>query len=93
MTLRKAKGLEADVVVMVGLEDDIIPGSAVDVEEQARLFYVGMTRAKNTLFMMHSYKRPRDVSFGLDVLDKTRSRFLDAVGIKSEYRKDSARTA
>jgi DNA helicase-2/ATP-dependent DNA helicase PcrA len=93
MTLRKAKGLEADVVVMVGLEDDIIPGSAVDVEEQARLFYVGMTRAKNTLFMMHSYKRPRDVSFGTDILDKTRSRFLDAVGIRSEYRKDSARTA
>ena len=93
MTLRKAKGLEADVVVMVGLEDDIIPGSAVDVEEQARLFYVGMTRAKNTLFMMHSYKRPRDVSFGLDIVDKMRSRFLDSVGIRSEYRKDSARTA
>lgn len=93
MTLRKAKGLEADVAVMVGLEDDIIPGSAVDVEEQARLFYVGMTRAKNTLFMMHSYKRPRDVSFGMDIVDKTRSRFLDAIGIRSEYRKDSARTA
>ncbi|MCX7424139.1 MAG: ATP-binding domain-containing protein [Planctomycetia bacterium] len=93
MTLRKAKGLEADVVVMVGLEDDIIPGSAVDVEEQARLFYVGMTRAKTTLFMIHSYKRPRDVSFGMEIVDKRRSRFLDAVGIKSKYRKDSAKTA
>ena len=93
MTLRKAKGLEADVVVMVGLEDDIIPGATVDVEEQARLFYVGMTRAKNTLFMMHSYKRPRDVSFGMDIVDKKRSRFLDAVGIGSDYRKSSAKTA
>ena len=52
-----------------------------------------MTRAKDALFMIHSYKRPRDVSFGVDIFDKARSRFLDAVGIKSEYRKDSARTA
>ena len=93
MTLRKAKGLDADVVVMVGLEDDIIPGSAVDVEEQARLFYVGMTRAKDRLFMIHSYKRPRNVSFGVDIVKKPRSRFLDAVGISSEYRKDKVRTA
>src|SRR5208283_1445100 len=77
MTLRKAKGLEADVVVMVGLEDDIIPGSADDVEEQARLFYVGMTRAKDKLYMIHSFKRPRDVSFGEDIVKKMRSRFLD----------------
>ncbi len=93
MTLRKAKGLEADVVVMVGLEDDIIPGPADDVEEQARLFYVGMTRAKNKLYMMHAFKRPRDVSFGTDIVEKKRSRFLDSLGIRSEYRKDSARTA
>ena len=93
MTLRKAKGLEADVVVMVGLEDDIIPGAASDVDEQARLFYVGMTRAKDDLFMVHSYKRQRDVSFGQNITDKPRSRFLDAVGIKSKYRRDSAKTA
>ena len=93
MTLRKAKGLDADVVVMVGLEDDIIPGSDVDVDEQARLFYVGMTRAKDRLFMIHSYKRPRNVSFGVDIVKKPRSRFLDAVGISSEYRRDKAKTA
>jgi len=92
MTLRKAKGLEADVVVMVGLEDDLIPGSSTDIEEQARLFYVGMTRAKKKLFMIHSFKRPRNVSFGIDIVAKTRSRFLDTIGIRSEFRKDSART-
>jgi DNA helicase-2/ATP-dependent DNA helicase PcrA len=93
LTLRKAKGLEADVVVMVGLEDDIIPGSAPGVEEQARLFYVGMTRAKETLYMLHSYKRPRNVSFGKDAIDKARSRFLDTIGIKSDYRRGNAKTA
>jgi superfamily I DNA/RNA helicase len=93
MTLRKAKGLEADVVVMVGLEDDILPGSATDLEEQARLFYVGMTRAKKALYLLHSYRRPRDVSFGAEICDKPRSRFLDALGIPSVYRKDKAKTA
>ncbi len=93
MTLRKAKGLEADVVVMVGLEDDIIPGSANDIEEQARLFYVGMTRAKDKLYMIHSFKRPRNVSFGEDIVKKTRSRFLNAMGVKSRYMKECAKTA
>jgi hypothetical protein len=43
--------------------------------------------------MIHSYKRPRDISFGMELVDKKRSRFLDAVGIKSDYRRDSAKTA
>ena len=95
MTLRKAKGLEADVVVMVGLEDDIVPGSSpdVDVEEQARLFYVGMSRAKRALYLIHSFKRPRDVSFGKDVMKKQRSRFLEAMGLPSKYRSEHARGA
>jgi superfamily I DNA/RNA helicase len=93
MTLRKAKGLEADVVVMVGLEADIIPGPTEDLEEQARLFYVGMTRAKQRLFMIHSSRRPRDVSFGEAIIDKPRSNFLDALEIKSVWprgRRDTA---
>jgi len=93
MTLRKAKGLEADVVVMVGLEDDIIPGSDSDIQEQARLFYVGMTRASESLYMMHSCRRPKGVSLGTAVVGKPKSRFLDAVGIESKFRKDRVKTA
>jgi len=86
MTMRKAKGLEADVVIMVGLEDDIMPGSKCDdVAEAARLFYVSMTRAKQKLFLLHSFSRPRNISFGEDLTHKRRSRFLDAIGRKSEY--------
>ena len=51
MTMRKAKGLEADVVVMVGLEDDIIPSKISSIEEEVRLFYVSMTRAKQKLYL------------------------------------------
>ncbi len=87
MTMRKAKGLQADVVIMIGIEDDIIPNVRSDEEEEARLFYVSMTRAKKRLYMFHAFKRPRSISFGEDLIDKKRSRFLDAVGIDSEYRR------
>ena len=86
MTMRKAKGLEADVVIMVGLEDDIMPGgNCSDIAEAARLFYVSMTRAKHKLFLFHSFSRPRNISYGDDLTHKKRSRFLDAIGRKSEY--------
>ena len=85
MTMRKAKGLQADVVIMIGLEDDIIPNPKADEEEEARLFYVSMTRAKKLLFMTHAYKRPRNISYGQEMGDKPRSRFLNAVKIKSRY--------
>lgn len=85
MTMRKAKGLEADIVILVGLEEDIIPNPKSDLEEEARVFYVSMTRAKNKLYMLHSFRRPRNISYGPDITKKLRSRFLDAVGIDSEY--------
>ena len=84
-TMRKAKGLEADVVIIVGLEDDIVPAPRNDIVEESRLFYVSMTRAKEKLFLFHSYKRPRNISYGQDLIDKPRSRFLDVIGRKSKY--------
>ena len=85
MTMRKAKGLEADVVIMVGLEDDIIPNPKSLLEEEARLFYVSMTRAKEKLYLLHSFKRPRNISFGPDITRKQRTRFIDSLGRRSEY--------
>jgi superfamily I DNA/RNA helicase len=84
-TMRKAKGLEADVVFIIGLEDDIIPNPKSDITEEARLFYVSMTRAKENLFLLHSYKRPRNISYGDQLLDKKRSQFLEVLGRKSKY--------
>lgn len=85
MTMRKAKGLEEDVVILVGLEDDLIPDPRSDIEEEARIFYVSMTRAKQKLYMLHAYRRPRNISYGPAMVDKKRSKFLDSVGIESEY--------
>ncbi len=88
LTMRKAKGLEAQVVIIVGLEDDIIPNPRSDnIDEEARLLYVSMTRAKEKLYLFHSFKRPRNISYGPELSQKERSRFLDAFGRKSEYKK------
>lgn len=93
MTVRKAKGLEADVVVMVGLEDDILHNPLSSLEEEARLFYVSMTRAKEKLYLIHSYKRLRNISFGPEIIGKERSRFLDAIGRPSKFMKAKAKTS
>jgi ATP-dependent DNA helicase UvrD/PcrA len=61
MTLHMAKGLEFPIVFMTGCEDGLIPctlmEAGVDIEEERRLFYVGMTRAKNELFLIHARSR------------------------------------
>ena len=62
MTLHSAKGLEFPVVFMVGLEEGIFPGyksigEPKELEEERRLCYVGITRAKRYLFLTCSKKR------------------------------------
>jgi DNA helicase-2/ATP-dependent DNA helicase PcrA len=87
LTMRKAKGLEADVVIIVGLEDDLMPNPRSDnIEEEARLLYVSMTRVKEKLYLFHSYKRPRNISHGQALTGKVRSKFLDALGRDSEWK-------
>jgi len=86
-TMKKAKGLEADVVIIVGLEDDIVPNPYGDPVEESRLFYVSMTRAKEKLFLLHAFKRPRNISYGGVLMDKPRSQFLDIIDRKSEWKK------
>ncbi|UCC40308.1 MAG: ATP-dependent helicase [Candidatus Aminicenantes bacterium] len=86
-TMRKAKGLQADAVIIVGLESDIMPDQRSDKVEEARLFYVSMTRAKKNLYMFHAYRRPRNISYGENLTDKRRSEFLDAIGRDSEFKR------
>ncbi len=61
MTLHMAKGLEFKVVFIAGVEDGLIPYTLknyeADIEEERRLFYVGMTRAKDELFLINTRNR------------------------------------
>lgn len=51
MTIHKAKGTEAYAVFLIGANDGIIPHAYGDEEEERRLFYVAMTRAKDRLYI------------------------------------------
>ncbi|MBE6776344.1 MAG: ATP-dependent DNA helicase PcrA [Ruminococcaceae bacterium] len=62
MTIHSSKGLEFPVVFLPGMEESIFPGvqsmfSPDDVEEERRLAYVGITRAKRKLFISHANSR------------------------------------
>ena len=63
MTLHSAKGLEYPVVFVIGCEDGVFPSSraieAGDLEEERRLAYVGITRAKRELFLTYARTRAR----------------------------------
>jgi len=77
MTLHAAKGLEFTNVIMVGLEEGLFPSSRSlytqeAVEEERRLFYVGVTRAKERLVISHAMYRN---TFG-QIVDNVQSRFL-----------------
>ena len=79
MTLHNAKGLEYGTVVIIGLEDGVFPHmrsiEAGDLEEERRLAYVGITRAKRQLYLTHA--RTRALFGNRDW--NMRSRFIDEI--------------
>ncbi len=80
MTLHNAKGLEFPVVFITGLEDGLFPlAKAYDdpamLEEERRLFYVGITRAERKLFLTHAEERRRNG----ECMPSKASSFLQAI--------------
>ena len=78
MSLHAAKGLEFPVVFLVGMEEDLLPcagiqGEARDLEEERRLAYVGMTRAREALVLTRAASRVKRGK----LLPRSPSRFLE----------------
>jgi DNA helicase-2/ATP-dependent DNA helicase PcrA len=91
MTLHAAKGLEFPVVFLVGCEEDLLPcagiqGEARDLDEERRLAYVGITRARELLYMTRAAQR---VKRGKP-LERTPSRFLDDLPAEAHEQVDPA---
>jgi DNA helicase-2/ATP-dependent DNA helicase PcrA len=85
MTLHAAKGLEFPVVFMVGMEESILPHSRAlydqsEMEEERRLCYVGMTRAREELYMAYAASR---LLYG-GVQHNPPSRFLSEINAESQ---------
>ncbi len=80
MTIHSSKGLEFKNVFVVGLEEDLFPSqmmlsSRADLEEERRLFYVAITRAKENLYFSYALSRYR---FGR-LINSEASRFIEEV--------------
>jgi DNA helicase II / ATP-dependent DNA helicase PcrA len=80
MSIHASKGLEFPVVFITGLEEELFPiggrnGEEADFEEERRLFYVAITRARKELFLSHARTR---FTYG-EEKTTLRSRFLDEV--------------
>jgi DNA helicase-2/ATP-dependent DNA helicase PcrA len=93
MTLHAAKGLEFRIVFLAGMEEGILPHSnsreeTADVEEERRLCYVGMTRAREQLYCLHALERRLHGKFR----EQNRSPFIEEIpeAVREEVRLASA---
>ncbi|GAC1508517.1 MAG: hypothetical protein NVS2B16_05480 [Chloroflexota bacterium] len=82
LSLHAAKGLEFHTVFLCGLEEGILPyeralGHAQAVEEERRLCYVGMTRARRQLILSHARRR----TISGESIMRSRSRFIGEIGL------------
>ncbi|HHV33287.1 MAG TPA: ATP-dependent helicase [Acholeplasma sp.] len=57
LTVHQVKGLEFDCVFFIGLEEEKLPFKGENIEEERRLFYVGITRARHRLYLLSKNKK------------------------------------
>ncbi|MFH0882099.1 MAG: 3'-5' exonuclease, partial [bacterium] len=94
MTMQGAKGLEAKIVIVLGLEEGSIPRSdnSEEISEQSRLLYVSMTRAIDELHLFHARTRSASVAMraiykGKGAPDIQPSRFLNVIPEKNSEKR------
>jgi superfamily I DNA/RNA helicase len=78
-SIQSSKGLEGDVIFVVGLSEGIFPDPEGDIEEQSRLFFVAMTRAKKELHLFSARTRPTKTTYKEVSYQLQKSSFIDAI--------------
>jgi len=86
MTLHYSKGLTADIVFIMGLENGIFPRTSRYTQNDLRLFYVGLTRAKEKLYLTYVRSRADDISRGT-FGRREPSEFIKLIWTMSDWRK------
>jgi len=88
MTMQASKGLEANNVFVIGLEEGKLPStdSGSTVAEEARLLFVAMTRAKDRLHLFYTRKRTSSISLRNESHQLTESRFLKGLPVPKHNR-------
>ena len=89
MSLHAAKGLEFDTIIIAGVEEGLLPStrsliSSDGIEEERRLLYVGITRAREHLILTHARSRN---TYG-QINDQTPSRFVNEISTNLEQKID-----
>lgn len=82
MTMHASKGLEFDRVLVTGVSDGILPDASSDLEEERRLLYVGLTRAREDLGVIYHISKGGDIS-----------RFARELGFSEESIRSSRRAS
>jgi superfamily I DNA/RNA helicase len=88
-TMHGAKGLSAEVVIVLQAEDEVIPGidvSALEEDEARRLLYVSLTRAKERLVVTACLRRTGNQRFvgPRAITSRNLTRFLQDLGLRSQ---------
>lgn len=78
MSIHSAKGLTAEVVFVPGFEEDTLPQHRANIEEQRRLFYVAVTRARKQVYFLHARMRKGRAARGQFAFPKISS-FIDEI--------------
>ncbi|MBD3155414.1 MAG: AAA family ATPase [Candidatus Aenigmarchaeota archaeon] len=77
MSMHASKGLTFDVVFLVGMDQKILPDTEQEINEQRRLCYVAMTRARSDLILCHTRKRTGTIARGVSFYNY--SKFIEEI--------------
>lgn len=81
-TVHSSKGLEYPIVFITGLEEGLFPHQKADEQEERRIMYVAMTRAKEELYLTHSFYRNGRTQTTSDFIHEIPAQYIHRIGTR-----------